>query len=350
MSDIIKDINEQLEQYRQARANIPGVATITRKPDYMVPVIRMVQINTDLSAGEIYSVGGGKYAFAQLAMLKFMQAGRIEFDSSSHRGTRVDDRRDPNTIEVKVVGKRFDMDGVVQCMPDEKKMDLQAREAAMRYSYETKINGDNPKMPEDKKKLIVEKKLKEYMLQLRKFAHEIAVSGAQARVITKLLGLKKAYTIDELKKPFIIISLIPEVDMSDPAIKQMVTAHMLGIKDLLYPTAAGITSTYMPHESVPIHPEVGDILPEFEGEADKAKKAEVIPFETLPHESPAQPVAINRDVLDFTEYPLDVQVDIVEKMMAGKGITPMKPLKEAGEDEIFNLYKQLICPPLAKAV
>lgn len=344
MSDVISEINAQLEQYRQARANIPGIVTITRKPDYMTPVVRIVQINTDLSAGEIYSVSGGKYAFAQLAMLKFMQAGRIEFDSASHRGTRVDDRRDPDSIEVKVVGKRFDMDGVVQCMPDEKKMNLQARAEAMRYSYELKVNKDNPRMPEDQKKLIVEKKLKEYVLQLRKFMHEIAVSGAQARVITKLLGLKKAYTLDELKKPFIIVSLIPEVDMTDPAIKQMVTAHMLGIKDLLYPTAAGITSTYMPHESVSIHHEIGGILPEFDGEA------EIQSFDNDTQVAPpAQPAAINRDVLDFKEYPLDVQVEIVEKLMAGKGITPMKPLKEAGEDEIFNLYKQLILPPLAIA-
>ena len=61
------------------------------------------------------------------------------------------------------------------------------------------------------------------MIEKRKFAMEMAITGAQARVVTKLLGLKPAYTIEELRKPFVIVSMHLVVNMKDADIKRMVT-------------------------------------------------------------------------------------------------------------------------------
>lgn len=67
----------------------------------------------------------------------------------------------------------------------------------------------------------IENSLLDAMTQLRANAPQKAATGAILRVIRDLLGIKGAYTIGELKKPFAVARMSFSPDYNDPVIKQM---------------------------------------------------------------------------------------------------------------------------------
>jgi hypothetical protein len=240
VSDVIATINKELEQYRTKGYNVVGVTTIYEKPEFMTPVVKVVQISPDTNAGEVYPLQGGKYGLSSLAYNKFRLAGRIEFEEV--QGGAIIVRKGPDGYEVtaRAIGKRPDLEGTYKREYDEKTINFTAREERVRATYTAKAKKEHTGWNDDRVRQYVEHMVQDYMRGLKTFANEIALSGAQARVITKLLGLKKHYTKEELSRPFVIVSVIPEIDMKDPEIKRMVTGHLMGIKPELFPTATGV--------------------------------------------------------------------------------------------------------------
>ena len=240
MSEVITAINKELDQYKTKGYNVVGVTTIYEKPEFMTPVVKVFQISPDTSAGEVYPLPGGKYGLSSLAYNKFRLAGRIEFEEV--QGGAIIVREGPDGVEVtaRAIGKRPELEGSYKREYDEKTINFRAREERVRVTYTAKAKKEHPDWKDDRVKQYVEHMVQDYMRGLKTFANEIALSGAQARVITKLLGLKKHYTREELSRPFVVVSVIPEIDMKDPEIKRMVTAHLMGISSDLYPTATGV--------------------------------------------------------------------------------------------------------------
>ncbi|NOZ68511.1 MAG: hypothetical protein GXP46_04550, partial [Deferribacteres bacterium] len=105
-----------------------------------------------------------------------------------------------------------------------------------RLTSRKKIDQEHKDWSEEKKRRRVEESTKNYILSQNKFKYEIALTGAQSRVVSKLLGLKSTYTLEELKRPFVIVAMVPDWDRNDPEIKRMVTARMLGFSEQLYPS------------------------------------------------------------------------------------------------------------------
>ena len=67
----------------------------------------------------------------------------------------------------------------------------------------------------------------------RKNIAMITESKAKSRVIRAMLGISHYYSPEELKKPFMILRVIP--DMRDPEVARMVKAKMLGLERFLFP-------------------------------------------------------------------------------------------------------------------
>ena len=59
------------------------------------------------------------------------------------------------------------------------------------------------------------------MIQWRKHKLGRAETGAMERVIRAALSMKHAYTLEELKKPFVIPRIDFSPDYNDPAVKRM---------------------------------------------------------------------------------------------------------------------------------
>jgi len=70
--------------------------------------------------------------------------------------------------------------------------------------------------------------------RMKEFASEHAESKAMSRAIRKGLSIKNAYTLDELRKPFIVA--YPVLDAKDNDVKKALIAGSLAASNLLYGT------------------------------------------------------------------------------------------------------------------
>lgn len=73
----------------------------------------------------------------------------------------------------------------------------------------------------------IEKSLLDAMIQLRSSAPQKAATGALLRVIKDLIGIKGAYTLEELKRPFAVVRTVFSPDYNDPLIKQAMLQQAL---------------------------------------------------------------------------------------------------------------------------
>jgi hypothetical protein len=156
------------------------------------------------------------------------------------------------------------------------------------------------------------------MVQLKKFAVERAISGAQARVVAKLLGMKQAYLLGDLKKPFAILSVIPDIDMEDQRIKEVVTLNAIGLRDIYYPTGSALPHVPHAHAAGP--------------RSVRAVSSGVLPkgIETMLPQ-----------VEDFLEFPVERQREILLKLAKTKGISSPLPVEQMTEEERKSFYERM---------
>jgi len=323
----LTEINESLKEYLQKGFNVPGCAIFTRIVDFMQPSIRVVTIDTNLKQNEIYPINGGKYGFGRPAIQKFVDAGRIELKLPPD-AIRVERGKGIARYTAKVIGERYELDGSPKRLEDAKPYDLIIREEEMMMKYEEKVEKEHPKWSEKQKMDWVTKCVKKIMIEKHKFAAESAITGAQARVVQKLLGLKPAYTLEELKKPFVVVAVTPVVDMKDPDIKKMVTAHMLGIRETLYPHAMGMPS-YQPCVTETIG--VSDISPE----NDQVDETVAISAESGASNIVSFPTAAE----DFDDYPRNVKENILRKLITDSAAAD--DLVNMKDEELVDLFMRL---------
>lgn len=117
------------------------------------------------------------------------------------------------------------------------------------------------------------------VMNARRFGLRLA-EAKSLNALGRNIGLQQIYSIDELKKPFVIFRATFDPDMSDPTIKQMVTAAELGAINQLYPalSAAPATPALPPAETSTAAPTA-------------AADVEEVPFEDDPEptKEPANP-------------------------------------------------------------
>jgi hypothetical protein len=170
--------------------------------------------------------------------------------------------------------------------------------------------------------------VKKIMIEKHKFAAESAITGAQARVVQKMLGLKPAYSLEELKKPFVIVAVTPIVDMKDPEIKKMVTAHMLGIRETLYPHAAVIPS-FQP--CVSETDDMSGIGPE----SVQGREVDLLSVDSAASGGPH----FQTSGEDFDDYPRRVKESILRNMIADSGTA--EDLADMKDEQLVDLFVRL---------
>ena len=320
-NDIITTINAELSGFKDKGYNIPGTTVITTKPPFFKPVIRIVEIDTAMDSkgkligSDIYPVTGGKYAFTFTAIKRFIDAGRIEFEKPD-----IDMNPEFETVTAYVRGSRFDIEGTVRVQSDGKTINIPAREIEITETYGKR--GDElarkEKWKEERLRRYIDMNVKSYMIQLKKFAVERAISGAQARVVTKLLGMKQAYPFGDMKKPFVVLSVIPDIDMEDQRIKEVVTLNAIGLRDIYYP--AGSALPHVPHAHVAERRSVRAVS---SGVSRKGLETR------LPQ------------VEDFLEFPVDRQREILRKLAMTMGVSSPLPVEHMTEEERKSFYERV---------
>lgn len=187
-------------------------------------IVSQIKINSDPAqggAGEVYGglpflKGEKGKASEEVALAKIGLRKLAECAAISTSTTRTDDRRVSHYWEFKAVGSYRGIDGSIV-----------TREATVEWDLR---DGSD--------------RLKGWTANQISEGRKNGLRNAEARAINAAIrecgcGIKQKYTRAELEKPFIVLRVAFQPDMSDPDIKRMVTQQALGGTRALYGAPAG---------------------------------------------------------------------------------------------------------------
>lgn len=124
------------------------------------------------------------------------------------------------------------------------------------------------------------------VMSARRFGLRLA-EAKSLNALGRNFGLKQIYSLEELKKPFVIFRATFSPDMSDPDIKKMVTAAELGATNLLFPSGGPVAPALPPAAEAALPDEAHDETPHtIDGEV--VNHEDPLPFEPEPA-APAEP-------------------------------------------------------------
>ena len=271
-------------KYKNCNLLLPSATTVMINPFYKCSVI---EISVDISdnSGDIFPVGKAKtgedqygrgifkdvYSLAKPFLMKLATAAGIQFHPDYTKVTR----ENANTFIGRAYGAVRLPDGTFKTHAETKRFCLDDEEAKMRLEYMDKsimgiydstaarkaANMFDGEWKEDTKKLdrnnrptryyaiadsdrekYIERSMLVAMTQLRKTISEKAQTGAILRVVRALLGVKGTYTIEELKKPFAVLSVNFQPDYSDTKVRNALLQQGMRAMGSLFGTGSVATN------------------------------------------------------------------------------------------------------------
>lgn len=146
---------------------------------------------TVYTSGDVYPTDGGKFGLSKAPLFKIAAALGVSWVHSA----RVDNGRNPLYVQWTVVGVYKSFDGQILQIRGNKQMDL--REGSKQ------IDGKSPNQ----------------VKQMRQFILEHAESKAKLRAIGDLV--QRSYTLEQLKKPFVVAKMAFNGRTNDPRLKEL---------------------------------------------------------------------------------------------------------------------------------
>ena len=331
----------------------------------------ITQVQADLSenSGDVFKVGSTKignqyvdvFSISKPLLNKMAQAAGISFDPGSMHTTFSDNN---TVVTCSVAGSIRRPDGTNRTEVDSKTISLKDEEDKYRMEAEEKARNGilDPRQVEAAEKLysgkrfqatnkynkpvtgflIDEKDRKKYidryvrtnLAQLRKTWAEKAMTGAKLRVIRSLLGMKGTYTMEELKKPFVIPTVVFTPNYNDPMVQQIMMLQAMGGANSLFGMQS-IGSTSFPQIS-PM--EVID-----EGFVSERTEEDDYREEFATVESVPEPVQVEQyPVREPAEQPVNTHDDGQHCSQCGAPITQKVfeySVKRYGDPLCFNCQK-----------
>lgn len=193
------------ERYGEEKYNLllPKVH-VGRLPQGTTIAIREVNVNPDEKAGDVFPVDGGKKALLKTTLDRIAAAAGVTWQAVE----RTDDRGHPHYCEFTARGRVTDFDGTVREAIGTKTIDLR--------------DDDGNGTPGKDRAGMKDRQL----AGARKFMTEMCASKAMNRAIASVLAIKRSYSPDELRRPFIVPKLVP--DTSHPVAQKAIIAGMVG--------------------------------------------------------------------------------------------------------------------------
>lgn len=218
-----KDYTRRLQIWNEEQYHVLSpFANFAALPEHWAIVPTLVQLNPDPTVGDVYQdkvfTYGNDVALSKIALAKIAQAAGMSIVTE-----RVDDRSILNLWEVRATVKFVGLDGTVQAQSASEELDLRDGSARSRGFTEKQL------------------------LQAR----SKGLRGCESRAINaaiRLFGIKQKYTKAELEKPFVIVRIVHQPDMSDPETRRQVTARALAGTSALYgaTTSAALPASVEP--------------------------------------------------------------------------------------------------------
>jgi hypothetical protein len=247
-------LSRELEVYKQQGANLLMPSThIAGLSEFHHPVIETVQADINPESGDVYphdnAKDGPKKKFRptkQLLMKLSVCAGVIW---SVDQSRRIDNGANRDYCAYRAVGGIRKADGQPVFFSADHDMDFEVIEEELQDLYLRKIEaGKRPKgngekgwaaeMSAERCEKWVDDCVQRDMIQKRKFKLRLCEAGAMNRVLRSLLGLKQAYTREELEKPFVMARIVFRPDFNDKDVRaQLIAASIQSMTGIYGPKA-----------------------------------------------------------------------------------------------------------------
>ena len=270
-------LEDLLAQYQREKYNFATPITVLDQVPPMHRVsVRVVQIDPKT---ETYPIpGGDKVGLGKTALDKIAAAAGISW--SPERCGQIDSYNDPHRCKYRAVCTVQDFDGRRRTVFAEKEVDLRGEPdwPVERLGVDTRefIRVADNKAPfhmdvpagtrgakcrdcgaeifwvemKNKRKMPLDPngdshfatcpaKVKlpagwERVYQQRSNIHSLAESKAKLRCIRAALGVPVSMSEEQAAKPFVVPALVPDLDTTDPEIKRMMAASLLGATEAMY--------------------------------------------------------------------------------------------------------------------
>lgn len=247
----------------------------------------VMEVKADISnnSGDIFKVGSVKqgdswvdvFSPAKPLLMKIAAAAGIQFDPNNTYGTYLS----KNCYKAKAYGAMRMPDGTGKTHVDEKVINLDDEEDRFRLEFmdkslqgitdkkaadeasklfkgtwiDTMDKWNKPckayKIAEEDRQNYIERSVLVNMTLLRKTFAEKAMTGAILRVIRALVGMKGTYTVEELKKPFVIPRVTFSPDYSNPEVRRAMLEQGMSSMTNMFGSSKALTSGMQPqHETV----------------------------------------------------------------------------------------------------
>lgn len=244
----------------------------------------VMEVQPDLSdnSGDIFKVGSVKqgesyvdvFSPAKPLLMKLAAAAGIQFDPVNTYGEYLS----KNCYKAKAYGAMRMPDGTGKTHVDEKVINLDDEEDRFRLEFMDKsllgitdkkaadeaaklFNGEwinsidkwnKPckayKIADSDRQKYIDRSVLVNMTLLRKTFAEKAMTGAILRVIRALVGMKGTYTMQELKKPFVIPRVTFSPDYSNPEVRRAMLEQGMSSMTNMFGSSKAITNGNIPQE------------------------------------------------------------------------------------------------------
>ena len=252
-------VTKELEAYKKQQANILGPSiSMEGLSEFHKVVIDSVTLSIDPANGDIYKHKDAykdkpaQFIITGQGLQRLAVCAGIVWNPTETRMTSISQKY----VAYNAVGCIRKMDGIPTCFQAEYDIDIDVEEDKIREAYaEKKTKWMSQKwfndMGEAGQQAYVEAGIRKDVNFKKTHKTKQAASGAKNRVIRALLGVKKTYTLVELKKPFVMPRVILQPDYSDPEVKKM----------MLLASINAMTGVYGPTQSHVIEEPAIDIPP-----------------------------------------------------------------------------------------
>jgi hypothetical protein len=209
-------------QYPAEKFNVlVPIQTVAEIAEIQSPVMNAVTISTKIEDGEIYEQQRGKYALTRKALLKLMRAAGIRVvKSQSELPSKCLKCAEVNRAIGRPVNcgscNNKDVKYTVTILAPQ----LTGQDIMYKASREMNIEEETAGMTPNQK------------TQFMKFRAEHCESKALNRAIRAALMIKPTYTLEELKKPFVVAYLVP--NLNNPEVKARAIDGFFACAQALY--------------------------------------------------------------------------------------------------------------------
>ena len=279
-----ESIEQEIEWHRENGSNILIPFTKLEPSEFHMPVIDEVHLS--IEQGDAYqrkdAKGNIKYALSFQGLNRLGVCAGVQWHPYETR--RTDNGADRLYIAFRAVGGVKKADGSMVWHAANYDLDLEVIREEIEEQHRNKSKNWNKSLQE--KDAYVEHATARDWRQKRRHKHALAESGAKARVLRSLLGVKGLYTEAELKKPFVVVRYIFQPPTDDPNVRRQLINQSMASMRSVYGSALPHYPEKDDYIDVPPPKEATEVPPEGEGADPDPPPADPPPPEPDPEPEP----------------------------------------------------------------